>query len=546
MPALQTPGVPPLGAGVADADRLPELELSLEPARPYRWVFGPGELVLMDWRAAPTTPVDQVVLTAWDWELRPVAQSRAASPSSGWLRIRVAGRGTYVLTLDALRGEACVGRLARSLAVCPSNRGKGDTWRKGEFWVGQCSFPGWQNAVLQGGHAAHPVGLSEDASRELDAELVARMGAGVARINFPVFRRDELGLDLDFALADRCVETFASHGLRLDLQLFEPYGAGRGPVLTPYLDVPLEQAPLYPIRSAPYRRYVDEVARRYGQHALFYQVGNEPSNALQYKGTPREFVDQVRWARETVRSRQPLARITNGGYCNTLPAAHEIARSIGGLVDFISYHWHGDLAGLKTFHAEIQAMHREANAKPLHLANTEMGCAMPTVASERTNAVVELQKLLWCWAHGHEGVLLYSSRELWWPRQFSYDGVSDYGFVDHFFCPRFAYGGVSAVLDRYAGYRFDKVLAETDNLHVYAFRRRESVLVAAFARTEPVSIRLTSKARRAAVIDPMGNAVPATDPAEVTLVVGEYPQAIALEGAAGITLSVPHRPGAPG
>jgi hypothetical protein len=154
-----------------------------------------------------------------------------------------------------------------------------------------------------------------------------------------------------------------------------------------------------------------------------------------------------------------------------------------------------------------------------------------SVGAERASAALEVQKILYCWAHGHLGVLLYSSRELEWPRQYSYDGVSDYGFVDYFFCPRFVYGAVSAFLDHYAGVRFDHILRESDNLHIYTFRGTDRQLVAVFALREPVPVTLTSNARRATLVDPMGNESPVDNGKQVTLEVGEYPQTVVLYGA---------------
>jgi hypothetical protein len=157
---------------------------------------------------------------------------------------------------------------------------------------------------------------------------------------------------------------------------------------------------------------------------------------------------------------------------------------VRGQTDFVSYHWRADREGLVKFWGEIDRMHGDAGYRGLKYANTEMGAAMPTLSSERTQAVWEMQKLLHCWAHGHVGVLLYSSRELWWPRQYSYDSVSDYGFVDHFFCLRFAYGAAAAQ-----------------------------------------------------VLDPMGNASPADSPTRLSLRVGEYPLSVLLHEANRLELS---------
>lgn len=540
MGAVAKPGVHLLTESTPDADRMPELGLSIEPEQAYRWVHDTGRPISL--RVSGGDRTSECVLTCWDWENRPVAQTRFTAPFDAKLRVDVQGRGAYVLTLDSMSDGACKGRLVRSFSVCPSNNDRRALWAKSGFWVGQCSFPGWQGAVMGDGHTAYPEGMTAETSADLDAELVARMGVRIARLNTPIDRRDQAGMDLDFTLMDRCVKAFASRGLKLDLHLFVPYGAGRGPIQPQYADIPEAGAVLYPIQEKPYRHYVREIIRRYGKYAAFAQIRNEPANQYQYMGNADDFVWEVATAADEVRKTRPGLPVTNGGYCNTEDAVKGIAKRLVGVTDFTSYHWHGDLVGLKWFLPQIQAMHRAAGRPMPRFANTEMGYYMPDVGFERRNAVYEMQKLLYCWAHDHAGVLLYSSRELWWPRQFSAEvggvgGISDYGFVDHFFCPRFVYGAASAFLDRYAGFRFDRILVESDNLHAYAFKSGGRKMIALFSIGQPVQVRLETNAKSASLLDPMGNETPITDPKSITLTTGEYPQTVVLDGASKVELA---------
>lgn len=130
--------------------------------------------------------------------------------------------------------------------------------------------------------------------------------------------------------------------------------------------------------------------------------------------------------------------------------------------------------------------------------------------------------------------MLYSSREVRWPRQYSYNGVSDYGFVDYFFCPRFVYGAVSAFINNYAGFRFERVLIESDNLHAYEFKCGEQRIVAFFAVKSPLEIRLASDADKAMLIDPMGNKQQLQNPRLITIKTSDYPQTILLDNTASI------------
>lgn len=530
MEPLAQSRVPRLTDKLPDTDIVGGASLSIEPIQPYRWIVSPGQDFELTVRGEPAGGNDQAVLTVWDWENRPVAQTSFAMPFEGKVRCKVEGRGTWVLTLDGMRGDKCAVRLVRSFSVCPDNAARRSLWKNSGFWVGQCSFPGWHDREANG-HPVHPAGLTADESRLLEAELVARMGVQVARINLVVNRRDAEGVDLDFFISDKCVNAYASRGLKLDLQLFTPYGNGMGPVLDKYANA--TGGAIYPLKEKPYRHYVCETARRYARHAQFFQIGNEPGNPHQYSGTAEEYVQQVRQAVEEIRRVAPGVPITNGGYCFDNDDTRRVSAGIRGLTDFASYHWHGDLAGMKAFRAHIEKMHRDAGCTAPKYANTEMGYHMPTVADERTNALHEMQKLLYCWAHGDLGVLLYSSRELGWPRQHS----TEYGFVDHFFCPRFVYGAASALLDKYAGFRFRQTLAEGDNLHAYEFFSGTRRMVAAFAAKKPTDISLISDARSAVMIDPMGNETPLADAKRVKLQAGEYPQSVLLNGCSVVTLS---------
>jgi len=536
MPILDNPVVPLLTQATTDADVAKNSGLSIEPEHLYRWVFNPSESFSFVVAGKDIDHSDSAILTVWDWENHPVAQTRFVIPFTNKMQFLPKCRGTYVLTLDGMKDDKCIYRLIRSFAVCPSNGEKRKLWKESGFWVGQCSFPGWQGARLDDGRLTAPAGLTVDESRDLDAELVARMGVQVARINLAVERRDSNGYKLDFDLTDKNVKAFVSKGLQLDLQFFMAYGAGSGPIKDQYIDVPVEQAALYPIREIPYRHYVNEIARRYGKYAMFFQVGNEPGNEYQYKGTADDFVETSVQSIDEVRKTWPLIPITNGGYCNTGDTMKAIVKGLKGKMDFVSYHCHDTFAGLKNWYAAMQQVHSEAGYASPKFANTEMGFYMTTVGGERTNAVYEIQKLIYCWAHEHIGVLLYSSREIYWPRQYLPKNGADYGFVDYFFCPRFVYGATSAFLDRYAGYRFERVIKESDNVHAYEFRRGKTSMVAFFAVNGSTSIKIQTDAKSVSLIDPMGNQTGINCSNEVVINAGEYPQTLVFSGAEKIEL----------
>lgn len=535
MDAVTTPGVPRLDEKTVDAERIRNSGMAIEPQEQYRWVYEPDENISFKVSGRKGT----FILTFWDWESRPVAQSQFIGPATKQFDVKVKGRGTWVVTLDSIEAGECKSRLVKSFSVCPSNVSKRNEWKKSNFWIGQCSFPGWQNAKMEDGHFAYPSGFTADESSDLDADLSVRMGIQIARVDMAVTRRDKEGMDLDFSIADKSIQKFTSRGLKVDLHLFVPYGEGHGPILPKYAAVPLSQVALYPIQEKAYRHYISETVKRYGKYARFIQIRNEPANNQQYLGTPDEFANEIRIAREEIKKLYPNIPVTNGGYCNESPEMQECVKKVKGYTDFVSYHWHGDLTGMKWFFQQISDIHKDAGYENPVYANTEMGYYMPNAGGERINAVYEIQKLLYVMAHKHAGVLLYSSRELWWPRQFGADTgffVSDYGFVDHFFCPRYVYGAVSAFLDYYAGYQFQNTLKESENLHVYTFRKGKKQLLAFFAIHKPTAFKIDTDGKNIQLIDPMGNASKVSSNGIITLDAGEYPKSLIIENASYVKI----------
>ena len=114
---------------------------------------------------------------------------------------------------------------------------------------------------------------------------------------------------------------------------------------------------------------------------------------------------------------------------------------------------------------------------------------------------------------------------------FDHNGISDYGFVDHFFCPRFVYGAMSALLHDYAGFRFRRILSEDGDLHAYLFADGKRRWVVAFAPQGKTRIRVGSDAQHASVLDVMGNRRDLRAPGQVTLTVTDYPTTVLLDGA---------------
>ncbi|MCC7492547.1 MAG: hypothetical protein IT204_09385 [Fimbriimonadaceae bacterium] len=526
LPALPQPGVPLLWANLPDAD-LQQPAPTLAPPQPYQWVGDPDRATTL--RVELPAAVTRAVLTAWDCENRPVAQQPLPGGSSS-LPLQLRGQGVWLLTLDCWRGEQLTARLARSVAALASAKEARARWAQDEFWVGTCAFPGrqhWTNAYGPG----RPVGLTAAQARELDAELAARSGVTVVRPDVPV-RWSGPTAAIDWSACDEAFGAWTAQGCRLFLQLCQP---PEWAVLPAYAQVP-DPRWRYPRQEDPTRRLLRELLPRYGPQAVAVELYNEPDNRDFWRGTPGEFGELLAWTLDELRRGAPQVLVGSPGYCLIEPTwCGQFARTLRGQVGLIDYHSHGDLGNLLWAERAILATHAAAEQPVRPLCNTEMGYAAWRLDQERMQGVTGLQKLLYCWAHGHRGALLYASREIGGPRQKL--GDPDFGFVDHFFCPRFAYGGLTALVNLLAGARCEQVLRQTPGQHVYLFRRGPDRLLATFAENLQES-RLTvrTEAREVVVYDPFGNPAPPVAGGSVELPCGAWPRVTLLRAAAAPTL----------
>jgi len=524
MPAVAAAGVPKLYETVPDADWM-EKCLRLIPGTAYRWVVAPKEPISVRASASSEAKGTKARLTAWDWHNQPVYTDVHVVPFDETVTFETAGRGCYTLTLDLFDGDRCTARLVRSFAACADNRERRALWKSSEFFVGSCSFPGRQHWANDFG-PANPPGLTEQASREMDAELSAKMGLQVIRIN-PHVEWASAESSMDFARADAAVQAFAARGFILDIQL-DP--APDWAVLPAYKG---RKDPLwrYPHQEGPTRRLASECAGRYGKYAAFFEIYNEPDNPEFWRGTVPEFVDYTRWCAEEIRKAAPGLPIANGGYTLIEPEkTAAMVRGVRGQVDFAAYHYHGTVDRLPAAFATYRAMHAAAGYEQPAFVDTEMGYAAWRLDVERDMAAATVHKLLFSWAHGHKGALLYCTRDIGGPRQRPTD--PDCGCIDYFMCPRRAYGAVSALIDHLGGLRADSVLCEKQQLYAYAFQAGDRRAIALFAPDgSSRTVTVVSDAASAELVDVMGNATPAANPADVPVKTQLYPTYIILHGA---------------
>ena len=526
MPALATVGVPLLWADLPNADKA-RADVRITPERPYHWVCDVGEVSKATVGVGAKAGGDRAVLTVWDWNRTPVAQATLAVPGEEAISFTVTGRGTYLLTLDVFAGEKPIWRLPRSFSVCPSNVQRREAFGGEQFFLGTCSFPDRQHWANDYG-PGNPPGLTEQQSRELEADLTARLGMQVVRIGPLGYWNDE-AKPMDFERGDACAQTLAARGIKLDLQL----GTGfPWMVKDTYRNVK-DPWWRYPPREEPLRRLVRASVERYAKYARFIEVYNEPDNRDFWRGTPEEFVEFTRATVDEIRKVAPTATIAGGGLCFIEPTwTGIIARETKGLTDWQAYHSHGDVTNLVNAFGTMQAVHAAAGYNKPVFVNTEMGYMAWRLDVEREMAATAAQKALYCWAHGNRGALLYASREIGGPRG------GECGFLDYTFCPRFMYGAIAALVDGYAGARFSRVLREDRDLHAYEFTADGKRLIALFApENRDLAVTVKSDARRAQLADAMGNATDAATAQEVKLTASFYPTTAVLEGATKVEIA---------
>jgi hypothetical protein len=149
-------------------------------------------------------------------------------------------------------------------------------------------------------------------------------------------------------------------------------------------------------------------------------------------------------------------------------------------------------------------MHRDAGLPEPKVINTEMGVDGWRLDQERRKGEILPQKVLYCWASGHTGALLFGSRMTLGPNRVS----QDFGFLDHWFCPRFVYGSMAALVETLGGATFEKVISEQDGVYIYQFSRGEDTSVAAFSTAEKQVVSFRKSGSDFSLVDPMGNQTP--------------------------------------
>lgn len=530
--ALPEMGVPFLHETIAE-HHLSGDGLILSPdTSPYHWTqIGPSKEPFVLKVAVDKSHFTHGILTIWNWHNFAVHQSKILAGPDASVEILVKGLGTYLITLDGFRDGACQKRLIRNIAVTTDGNEARDAWKKDDFFLGLCAFPGryhWR----PGGVPTLPEGLTEDEARQHEAELIARLGLQVVRVDesIEMGRKQRDGKDsyyFDFARMDAATSAWTSRGFELALQSMS---AADWAVLPKYADQGKNRW-RYPHQEAPQRAYLAALVNRYRKHSRFLQISNEPDQIGYWSGTNEEFVTQFTFSQHEVRRVAPDLPITYGGYTVVDEAkCAYFLKHLHHLADFPAYNAHGNLTDYARSFAIMRRLQQEAGDHSNRWVNTETGYSAWRLEQERRQGQIDAQKILYSWANNHAGVLLFCSRMTRGPGR---DGTPDFGLLDYQFCPRFVYGSVAALTTTLSGASFEKTLSEIDAAYLYTFRRGADLILAGFTLEDSASIQITNDASEIVEVDEMGNTRLIDASNGLSLALDGYPRYWVLKGASG-------------
>lgn len=524
---LSQPGVPLLHEEIIEQELSGE-GLLLEPERgPYDWASEGSFRLRVE---VDATEYEHGVLTVWNWHNKAIQQRRIIAGDPGVVNVDVAGYGSFLVTLDGFSDGACEKRLIRNIGVTPDLNAARDTWKTDDFFLGVCAFPGRYHWT-PGGEPTLPAGLSESEARDLEAGMLARLGFQVVRVDesLEMGRREKEGGDeylFNFERMDAAVDAYTSRGFELGLQLMN---AADWAVEEKYAEISSHRW-RYPHQERPQRAYIQALLDRYGADARFVQIFNEPDQEEFWSGAPEEFVRQFQFSHDQIQRALPGIPVANGGYAFVDASKTQFfIDHLNGLVDLPAYHAHGELSGMIENFDLMRAQHRGAGIASGKWVNTETGFDAWRLDQERRQAQAVVQKVLYCWANDHAGVMLFCGRMTRGPGR---DG-RDLGLVDYQFCPRFAYGAVAGLVSVLEGASYESTLIQGNEDYLYVFRKGEDLILAGFSTNDKGSVAIQSDAEGIVFTDAMGNSRPGSE----TLDLNGYPRYWVLKRALDVSLS---------
>lgn len=529
-PPIEESVAEPLHVKISEATRHRDGLWLTPKADPFKWAYvdlGSESEEPIEFKAdVDNQTFDSALLTIWNWHNHPVYQTWLDPGKITNMAIQVVGRGVYQFTLDGYKNETCQKRLVRSFAVTEDLNRARETWQRDQFTLGICGFPGryhWSHL----GQPTLPEGIYAYQALDIEAETMARLGFQVARIDESMemgHEGDDDSFRFSFRRMDAAAKAYTSRGIQLALQLMNSPDWG---IEEKYQDVGVNRW-RYPHRETVQRAYTRALLNQFGNDAAFVQVFNEPDQEKFWSGTPEEYLHHFQFTHEETNLYHEDLPIFNGGYSLFDKEKTEyFAEQLVGKLDAIAYHSHGSFDELVEDVEYVKKMHTDNGYVDPVLFNTEMGYDAWRLEQERRKGQYVPQKTLYCWRSGHAGALLFGSRMTLGPERRS----QDFGFLDHFFCPRYVYGSVAAMVSALEGAKFEKALVEEDDLYVYQFGKGENRVISIFTTTdEQVDIEVSCDAIGAESIDAMGNRSSVNNSGNIKLTASQYPIYLNLAG----------------
>ena len=478
----------------------------IKPARVADWLAGPDHTFCFSAGTAPALEGGQAVLTIYDWRSRPVWQQRFPTPFNQNFKVSVDGQGVYLIVFDLFKSGHHQSRLARSFGAVFPNEEARETWRKRkDFFIGTCVEPArmaWKNYYDH--YYLDELGVDETWIREL--EMNKRLGVTVMRLGITALRTGQPPISYD--KMDQIVDQLATNGFKVSFKLTMSEN-NRWAVDPKYKNE--KDTWKYPPDPDLYVSFLKDYIPRYKDHAVLYEVHNEPDNPAFWKGCVKDYVEMVKNTVKTVKPLAPDVPVVNGGFCFAdMKRSREMVKETADLTDVMAWHSHGAFKRYLRDFSELKGFVADSRNPGTKYVQTEAGFCAYSLGKETEQGYTVIQKILYSWAHDNIGYLVWASRAIGGPRVHTpgEDNSANpgWGYIDYWMCPRFLYGTLASLIHWYSDVTFEKILWEKDDVYIYQFTAADKKLIAVFKDTDrEYSVTLEHDGTDCIVVDEMGN-----------------------------------------
>jgi hypothetical protein len=282
----------------------------------------------------------------------------------------------------------------------------------------------------------------------------------------------------------------------------------------------------------------------------YYEILNEPDlygtkTTGFWKGTPQEYVDLSSYVLDLHETYASNSLISQGGMTHykddneddPLLVPEVITRSLQNRLSLYAYHCHGPIENLISEKGNVRNVLTRSGFDPASVSqyNSESGLMTGRLSREILQAIALPKKILYGWAHGDCGMLVYDLRDKQGTRL--NETSSDWGLTCHYFCPKPGYGTVASLVSILAGAHFEQSVYEDSLFQLYRFLRDGDTVLTLMDLERPIdgghAITLNFDRipyETVELIDEMGN-ITIIDPSAVASVnVGDFVNYIRFPG----------------